>query len=166
MQMLIVMCCRFGSRPLAFATPWVLDPHHDAPQISCCFPVLCTSLNYGSQGPVSTHTPACYRWGRCWGGQTQSMWIWVVLRQWSEHMVRGESSSPVGRDSSSIVVAGGWGAVPPRILMVSASFNKSMTDFPHPCYWDQLCDQGDSSSDEAAGKRQDQPALSCPGNQG
>lgn len=48
--------------------------------------------------------------------------------------MRGESSSPVGRDSSSIVVAGGWGAVSPRILMVSASFNKSMTDFPHPCY--------------------------------
>lgn len=63
----------------------------------------------------------------------------------------------MGRDSSPIVAAGGWGAVLPRIFMVWASFNEFMTVFTYTCHWDQFsCDWADSSSDETAGKRQDQ----------
>ena len=37
-----------GSRPLASATPSILDPHQDSSQISCCCPVSWRPCSFGS----------------------------------------------------------------------------------------------------------------------
>jgi hypothetical protein len=61
-----------GSRPLASATLSVLAPHWDCSRLSCCSIGSWRPCSFGSVRLVSSHTPAAYRWGRCWDGLAQS----------------------------------------------------------------------------------------------
>lgn len=46
--------------------------HLDYSWISCCYPVSWKSYRFDSVGPAPSCVPAAHRWGRCWGGPTQS----------------------------------------------------------------------------------------------
>jgi hypothetical protein len=67
-----VHCNESGSRPLASATPSILDPCRDSPQMSSCCPESWRSCSFGSAVSAPSHTPAFYRWDRYWGGTIQS----------------------------------------------------------------------------------------------
>lgn len=64
-----------GSRPLASATPSMLDPPHGFSQVSSCCPVSWRSCSFGSTGPAPSFAPAVNRWGRCWSG-------WILHINW------------------------------------------------------------------------------------
>jgi hypothetical protein len=71
-QMFIAMSHWSGLRPLASATPSVLDPNQDYSQISCCWPLSWRSYKFGSVGLTPSCALTVHRQGRCWGGPTQS----------------------------------------------------------------------------------------------
>lgn len=72
LQMFIAMSHWSSRSPLASATPSILEPHWGSSRISCHCPVSSRSCSFGSVGLEPSHTPAVHRWGRCWGGPTQT----------------------------------------------------------------------------------------------
>lgn len=63
-----------GMKPLASAMLSILDLHWDSvtPLISYCCPVPCRSYSFGSARQTPSGAPAVHRWGKCWGGPTES----------------------------------------------------------------------------------------------
>ena len=59
LQVIIVMNCWFGLRPLAFGILWIVDTHWDFSWISCCCPESWRSCTSGFSGPVPLHTSTC-----------------------------------------------------------------------------------------------------------
>lgn len=67
LQIVTMMSHWTCSGPLVSATLSVLDTHWDSSPISCCCPV-----SWRSAGLAPSLAPAVHRWGRRWGGPTQS----------------------------------------------------------------------------------------------
>jgi hypothetical protein len=61
LQMFIAMSHWSSMRPLASATPSILEPHWDSSSLSCWCPVSWRSCSFGSVGPAPSHTPAVYQ---------------------------------------------------------------------------------------------------------
>ena len=61
LQMFIAMSHWSSMRPLASATPSILEPHWDSSSLSCWCPVSWRSCSFGSVGPAPSHTPAVHR---------------------------------------------------------------------------------------------------------
>jgi hypothetical protein len=69
---------RSGSRPLAFATLSMLDPHQDSSQLSCCCPVSWRACSFSSAGPApSYHMLQQFIDGVHVGWANSKPWVWA-----------------------------------------------------------------------------------------